>query len=177
MPRKGRQAPPGVGELRTSVTVVLFRLRRNRALAAMAVLFGISLRAVSGTIATLEGRIEAANDEHVPTLLDIQALPVASSPAPEAPGGPTFSAQCCALPRSEASDTASQPSPTRRATRRGCPSRWPARPIATEPGSISHRRLCHHRPGSCRGRTPRQRVFHSGQGIYRSTPRPKCSAT
>jgi hypothetical protein len=46
MPRKGRQAPPGVGELRTSVTVVLFRLRRNRALAAMAVLFGISLRAV-----------------------------------------------------------------------------------------------------------------------------------
>jgi len=62
---------PACLDLPTAVTVVLFYLRRNLAQAAIAELFGISQPTVSATIAALEGPIEAALGEHVPTLEDL----------------------------------------------------------------------------------------------------------
>jgi len=62
---------PACLDLRTAVTVVLFYLRRNLAQAAIAELFGISQPTVSRTIAALEGPIEAALGDHVPTLDDL----------------------------------------------------------------------------------------------------------
>jgi transposase len=56
---------------RTAVTVALVYLRRNLAQVAIAELFGISQPTVSRTIAALEGPIEAALTEHVPTLEDL----------------------------------------------------------------------------------------------------------
>lgn len=57
--------------LHKAVTVVLVYLRRNLAQAAIAELFGISQPTVSRTIAALEGPIEDALAEHVPTLQDL----------------------------------------------------------------------------------------------------------
>jgi len=62
---------PACLDLPTAVSVVLFYLRRNLAQAAVAELFGISQPTVSRTIAALEGPIEAALGEHVPTLEDL----------------------------------------------------------------------------------------------------------
>jgi len=62
---------PRCMDLHKAVTVVLMYLRRNLAQAAIAELFGISQPTVSRTIAALEGPIEVALAEHVPTLQDL----------------------------------------------------------------------------------------------------------
>jgi len=62
---------PACLDLGKAVTAVLMYLRRNLAQAAIAELFGISQPTVSRTIAALEGPIEAALAEYVPTLEDL----------------------------------------------------------------------------------------------------------
>jgi len=107
---------PACLDLRTAVTVVLFYLRRNLAQAAIAELFGISQPTVSRTIAALEGPIEAAVGDHVPTLDDLPEQLVLIFDGTLGPAGPTVTTRSCtpASTTPPARATRSRPTPTAR---------------------------------------------------------------